>query len=83
VFVGVLLPAASRTAGLGAVESVVGQQRELCSRGGGQGAGRGREGFLQGEGETQARFEEEQMKCGRGHFKSGKEGRAVGAIVNL
>ena len=55
---------------------------ELCSSVGGRGAGRGREGLLQDEEETHSGFEEEQINRWS-HFKSGKEGRAVGAVVNL
>lgn len=56
---------------------------ELCSSVGGQGAGRGKEGLLRDEEETHSGLEEEQMKYRWRHCKSGKEGRAIGAVVNL
>lgn len=57
--------------------------RELRSGVGGQGAGKARKGLLQDEEEAHSGFEEEQIKYRWSHFKSGREGRAVGAVVNL
>lgn len=49
----------------------------------GRGAGRGKEGLLLDEEETHSGLEEEQMKYRWRHFKSGKERRAIRAVVNL